>query len=548
MKKTWFLITVTICALAIIFLRFWQLGSIPEGLTKDEAYYGYDAYSILKTGKDIWGDSFPLRFKSTGEYKLGLTYLIVPAIKIFDLTELAVRLPSAVFGLLTLPLLFLTLRIYSLPRYLALALTVVFALSPWSFGTSRLFYESSVGLFFVALGLYGLIVIQKKTSKSLRIIAPVSLGLSAYFYGPYLYIGFAMIVIYLVLTRKSLTILVLYFLVLTPLLLDFGSGSALKRLSQEWALKTPGYALETDEARRNCYLSFGQRSDLAKLCYPFWNKPVNQVRDIAVTALRMVSPEYLFFSSENNYIVPRDEGAYPLPLIILYFLGLISVLSARKPFLLLSLLLSVLIVSLPGRIELYRNPVGLYILFLFMAHGALWLTKRVRPSLVILYFFLIFMSEARYLLKYFTSYTYSNPLIFSSDSKSIYQFLESHRDYNFLVDRKFHGPIYAAFYWKLDPNYFRNAVNWTEPDPWGWVNAKSVGNIYSTEMTIEELLCKKHANPGVPIKALVISDPVNSYLDYASFSTQDFFATLRLHDIYDIDYLYKNLTNEPVCP
>ena len=35
------------------FLRLWQLGSIPPSLTSDEASLGYNAFSILKTGREI---------------------------------------------------------------------------------------------------------------------------------------------------------------------------------------------------------------------------------------------------------------------------------------------------------------------------------------------------------------------------------------------------------------------------------------------------------------------------------------------------------------
>ena len=47
-----------------IFLRFTQLGQIPLGLNKDETAIGYNAYSILKTGRDEYGNYMPLYFKS----------------------------------------------------------------------------------------------------------------------------------------------------------------------------------------------------------------------------------------------------------------------------------------------------------------------------------------------------------------------------------------------------------------------------------------------------------------------------------------------------
>ena len=557
MRKYIFAAVVLVLTLLVVSLRLYRLGDIPQGLTKDEAYYGYDAYSIMETGKDIWGERYPLRFKSTGEYKLNLTYLIVPAIKLFDLTERALRTPSAIFGLLTLPVLFFTLRAFSLSSWLSLVMTVIFAFSPWTFGMSRLFYESNVGLFFLALGFYGFIRLILTPSRVWGVLAPLSLGLSAYLYGPYLYLGGAVIIIYTLLTRRLNKSFILYLLVLAPFLFQLSGGSGLKRLSQEWALKMPGYAMETDDARMNCYLSFAKSSSLAKLCYPFWNKPVNQLYDIGSTALATLSPEFLFFKGNNPYIVPSHAGAYSLSLTPLYFLGIIALsrlffahkkLSLPPLFLLLNLLFAVIVVSLPGRVELYRSPVVLYFIFVILSLGANWLTEHLSTKIMILYLCLIFFDQTRYLLTYFTHFTRTNPLVFSADAREIYDYLSAHRDYTYLVDRKFHGPIYAAFYWKLDPTYFRERVDWTSPDPWGWINAKSIGNVYSTEMTIKQLLCQKQASPDRAIKALVVSDPEPIYRDFAVLSTHDASGSLRLHDIYDIDNLYANLGSSYDCP
>lgn len=547
----------------VVFLRTYQLGSIPQGLTKDEAYYGYDAYSILQTERDIWGESFPLRFKSTGEYKLNLTYLIIPAISIFDLTERAVRTPSAFFGLLTLPILYLTLRAFSLSRYLSLFLTGLFALSPWAFGMSRLFYESNVGLFFIALGFYGYLRKHVHQTQFWSVVAPASLALAAYFYGPFLYIGLIILVTQIILHHRLGKSWIVYLLVLLPMLLSLGHGGGLTRLSQEWALKMPGYVMETDNARMNCYLSFDKNAQLAKLCYPFWNKPINQLEDLALVMLRTLSPEFLFFSGVNDYIVPNNSGAYLASFFPLYVCALLAISSIFKNrhkdqfkviFLLVNLVLSVGIVSLAGRVELYRNPVGLYFIFILLALGAQWLIrylkswpKWIATITICLYLMVIVFDQFRYLLNYFTNYTRNNPLIFSSDSGEVYDYLLAHRDYRYLVDRKFHGPIYAAFYWKIDPDYFRDHVDWTNPDPWGWINAKSIDNIYSTEMTIEQLLCQKSRDPETPIKALVVSDPVPIYDKYASLSTYDASGVLRLHDIYDIDYLYTQLQIDDNC-
>ncbi len=60
------IITVFLIIFLGIFLRVYKLESIPPGLDVDEASFTYDAYSILQTGKDRYGEVLPLAFRSFG--------------------------------------------------------------------------------------------------------------------------------------------------------------------------------------------------------------------------------------------------------------------------------------------------------------------------------------------------------------------------------------------------------------------------------------------------------------------------------------------------
>lgn len=145
-----------------VFLRFFMLGSNPPSLNWDEVSTGYNAYSILKTGRDEYGNYLPLSIRSFDDYKPALyTYLTVPAIAAFGLTDFAVRLPSALLGSLTvLIVFFLTRQILSENKFLEKSATNIsllasffFAISPWSLQFSRAAYEGNIGLFFLLAGI-----------------------------------------------------------------------------------------------------------------------------------------------------------------------------------------------------------------------------------------------------------------------------------------------------------------------------------------------------------------------------------------------------------
>ena len=83
------------------FLRFWQLGRVPPSPDWDEAALGYNAYSLMRTGADEYGQKLPLVLRSFDDYKPAVyAYLAILPIKIFGLNVFAVRLHAALLGTL----------------------------------------------------------------------------------------------------------------------------------------------------------------------------------------------------------------------------------------------------------------------------------------------------------------------------------------------------------------------------------------------------------------------------------------------------------------
>lgn len=161
MKIKIFLISILVFFLAT---RLYKISEIPVSLYWDEASIGYNADSILNTGKDEWGDFLPIHFKAFGEFKLPVyIYSVVLSEFIFGNNAFAVRIPAVLFCLVVLILTFLiTKRIYK-NIVISLISTFILSISPWFFIFSRTGYEATVGLMFYLLGIYlSLIALNKK--------------------------------------------------------------------------------------------------------------------------------------------------------------------------------------------------------------------------------------------------------------------------------------------------------------------------------------------------------------------------------------------------
>lgn len=179
MKK---IVLAGIVALAIT-LRLWQLGSVPISPDWDEAALGYNAYSILKTGKDEYGTYLPRSLRSFDDYKPPLyTYLAIPSVAIFGLSTWSVRLPSAVMGVLAvIGTFYLVEELFKKRKiYLSWLASLLLAISPWHLQFSRIAFEANSG---VTLNIWGLVAFFRGlTSLPWMMFSAFLFGLSLYAY------------------------------------------------------------------------------------------------------------------------------------------------------------------------------------------------------------------------------------------------------------------------------------------------------------------------------------------------------------------------------
>jgi len=185
-------ITLIIILLALV-LRFWRLDTYPA-LNADEAAIGYNAYSLIQSGLDEHGNSWPIHFQSFNDYKPGLYfYLVLPLVKILGLNVWAVRIPGAILGVATVYIVYLLVKELLKDRFMqikelinaemmASIASLMLAISPWHIHYSRGGWEVNVATFFITYGVYMFIKILKKPDYSSFVLCALSFALSLYAY------------------------------------------------------------------------------------------------------------------------------------------------------------------------------------------------------------------------------------------------------------------------------------------------------------------------------------------------------------------------------
>jgi hypothetical protein len=189
------------------FLRIYKISSTPPGLYMDEVSVAYNAYSILTTGKDEHGEAFPFAFRAFGEYKMPVfVYMTSLSMAIFGKNEFAIRIPSALFGTLTIFLFYFFAK--ELVSYnkkfsekqkslFAFISTFLLAITPWHLQFSRAGFEAIVALFFFLLGLLLFLYFYKSKKNILLFLSSFFLVFSMYSYNAFRILGpLAIIFIY----------------------------------------------------------------------------------------------------------------------------------------------------------------------------------------------------------------------------------------------------------------------------------------------------------------------------------------------------------------
>ncbi|HKY73993.1 MAG TPA: phospholipid carrier-dependent glycosyltransferase [Patescibacteria group bacterium] len=507
-----FLLILTCLALSI---RVYKLGTNPEGVLVDEASIGYNAYSILKTGKDEWGVRLPVVFKAFGDYKLpAYIYATVPSTALFDMNAFSVRLPSAVAGTLLVPISFFFLQLLGLTTVGSLFGAGVVAFSPWTIILSRFGYESNLALVLFTAGMVCTLAWFKKKDIVYGVFAAIFLALTWYSYVAYR-VAVPLIVSPLLLWalwKKTVQLkhvalfAVVYVVALVPLAPYLLSTSGTARFNQIGLLADAGPPQVILEKRNFCTTIYP-----TQLCYLLWNKGTVYGTLLIERFVSIISPDYLFLKGDAflPYLNVDGYGQFFVYLLPIYFIGIAVVAQTTKKNQLRTLLVLIAIIggSIPSllagepqKIRLTPIILPLTVIMSLGFESVYMFTKRnLRPALVGILVLVCFTWTTSFIVEFLSIHVQKNDIAFNIHAAKMMNYLETvPKNVTIRVVPSFSDPLmHYAFHAKIDPNEYQSSIIWDKLESSGFQHAKQLMNIEVTTEPYQDKLCSLYVTDRV---------------------------------------------------
>jgi len=521
MKKLIWLFFILLLA---FFLRFYQLDQNPPSLNWDEVSHGYNAYSILKTGADEWGFSFPTIFRAYGDYKLPVyIYSSSLSVGLFGLSGFAVRFPSALAGVLAVFFTYLLVKKLFQKESVALLSAFFLTVSPWHIFLSRPAFEANLASFLVITGIYFFILGLKK--KWLLPLSILSLGLSVHTYNSArVFVPLILIALFF-LYQSSLIrewmrnrkrevilsmILLLFFFI--PLVYSFVSPSGWARF--KWvSILDQGAINRINMARGSSSLP----KPLPRLIH---NKATYFTIAYFRNYFSNFSPRYLFVKGGSNYQynIPGQGIIYPIqfPLILigLYYLFKNWRKKESKLILFWWLLAVIPAAATQENPHVLRTilvlPMPQILAALGFAQVWSWLKKRKISQWLFagVYGLILLVMVYKFLTGYFGSYrrTYSWSWQYGYRQAANYIQLHYNEYEKIFMTKKYGEPHeFLLFYLKWDPTKYQKDPNLNRyfRTDWYWVDS------FDKFIFIDDWEVKQKAKCQEDEKCLLLTSPGN---------------------------------------
>lgn len=483
-------------------LRLYQLQNFPA-LNADEAAIGYNAYSLLQTGKDEHGNFWPIHFQSFNDYKPGLYfYIVLPFIALLGLNELAVKLPGAILGAGTVVAVwFLVKELFPHRKWLPEISALFLAVSPWHLHFSRGGWEVNAATFFLTSGLLFFLkglrsarwlylsalffTASLYTYHTVRIVAPFLIGgLVVWRREDLLPSSLKSTFIYQYMrgNKHQLLSALVGLILLIPLLVNVLGPAGISRFSGVGLLADEGPFWKANRQRSE----HGNTREILALA--LHNRPVNYGVAFLDNYLRHFSGEFLFMGGDEiqRNKVPDFGQLYVIqaPFLIFGFLAVARSISGWQP-----ILLWLFLAPIPAALT-FQSPHALRAqnmvipLAIISALGLLafldWLKEKVSKKTIFVVccvlFVVLFWDFTRYLHQYYVHMAKTYPYSSQYGVKELADYIKANGNKfsKIIVTDRYDQPyILFLFYLKYPPDKFQEAHELTPRDQFGFSTVRS---------------------------------------------------------------------------
>ena len=492
------------------FLRIWNLNHYPHGFNADEAAFGYNAYSLIETGKDEHGQPWPINFKSFADYKPGVyVYLVLPFVKILGLNVWAVRLPAALLGTLAVfVLMFLVRDLFGEKKVtnpLSLLAGFFLAVSPWHLHFSRGAWEAGTATVFALIGVWFFLkALRYRFYYILPSVLFLIISLYAYhstrLITPLLFIGLLVFYrkkIFLKINQRWILVTTIAgFLILVPFIIDFLGPAGLSRFSGLSIFSDTGPFWRINELR-------GQHADP-------WALSVRLLHNRYLTYGLVFFGNWLSHFNGNFLFILGDiiERSRVPETGLMYFFDILFVITGiyflilKRPqnwqliifWLLLAPVAAAMTFQSPSALRANMMVIPLVIISAYGAFNIFgWFKKRIKfLRVVFCLLLLVFIpwNVGRYLHQYYVHYPQTYPFAWEYGFEQIVDYVEEVEgkyESIYMTDRLDQPYVLFLFYQRYPPSVFQKEVVLTPRDKFSYSTVRNFGKYHFQTIDWENL-------------------------------------------------------------
>jgi len=488
MSKKTITVLLSIIILLSLFFSIYKFNQVPPCLNADEVAFGYNSYSLLKTGRDEYGKFLPLRLESFEDYKLPLyTYLTVPIMAIFGYNDATTRALNIIVMVMYIPLVYLLTKEWWNDERIALLASFLTSVTPGFYILTRHAHEGPLTPLFILFTLLFTAKFFESYSVKYFVFAEVSILLAtfSYHYGRLflLFILAYQVVLFIqkrtnfqkkiTSTKKLIGIAIFIIVLILPFATD--AFYSLNRVQNLLFFKDQGFQLRLDE-----YLIESSNRIIH-------NKLTQSIVTVANNYFAQISPEFFIINGDKNWRFGMTALGPLNPIVYLFFfIGLYYLFKNKEKY--RFLLLFLFAISPVSNALTWQGPSLIRTYFILfpmifassygLIHMALDIKKNNKNKLILIgVYALIIVTSLFFFVFSWDLYFFHYPKrattvrAWQCGYKELVEYVKKNYDnYDnfYITDQQGQPYIFFLHYLKYDPKKYQMQAKISAPDGYGF--------------------------------------------------------------------------------